>query len=289
MASKIITRKVVTDRHKMNLMIESYNSAMEVAEDCKKRSITNSHFDDKSTESFGSWEGVKTYDEALGYMKNGFQPTVEKLKEKVNPTRMGTGKRITFKNNIVGSAPVVPLAIMGVPNCMIDMKMKPIKCKVIDVYYDITCSSGTSSDKIIKNGQKLLGTILELEAKGYKFNLYAMQTYSDEGSADILTVKLKSSNQPLDLKRISFPLTHTAFFRVIGFDWYSRTPKGKYRAGYGMGLSYVLNKKEVDEMMSQAFGRNSMYIAGKEIMDKDEEYIRKVLLSGEDKHNQKRT
>jgi hypothetical protein len=274
--STIITKNITIGSRKRNVNVEFYNSAMDVYEDCKKRTITDSSFDDKSKASFGRWEGVETYDEALKYLRNGYQPTVNKLKEKLKVQDPGQ-KRISFTNNIVGSAPIVPLALKGVPNCMIDTRMKQIKCKVIDVYYDMTCSCGTDSDDIIANGQKMLGAILDLEHQGYRINLYAVQSYNDSSSSDILAVKIKSSNQPLDLKRMSFPLTHTAFFRVIGFDWYSRFPKGKYRSGYGHALGYELNDREMKEFATKMFGDNAIYIAGSKILSRDEEYIKEVL------------
>ena len=237
------------------VMVESYKSAMEVENDCKTRKITSNSFEDKSKDSFGDWEGVNSYEEALNLLKNGYQPTVEALK--------------------------VPLAMIGVPNNMVDMKMKPIKCKVLDIYYDMTCGAGTSSDRIIKNGQKFLGAIIDLEKQGYKFNLYAVQTYSSEESVDVLTVKIKSSNQPFDLKKMSFPLTHTAFFRVIGFDWYSKTPKGTYRPAYGRALGYRLNKEEQNIFAREVFGKGAIYISGSEISKYEEEHIKEVLLTNE--------
>ena len=280
-----VIREMVVDvtggrKKGMKVMVESYGSAMEVVEDCRKRKITDGCFEDMSQESMGSWRGVDSYDEALEYLHNGYQPTVDKLKSVANAKIYGTDKRMSFNNNIIGYAPVVPLAMKGVPNCMIDTQMKPIKTKVIDIYYDVTCSCGTDSETIIRNGQKVLGAIIELEKQGYRINLYAVQTYA-EGmrDVDVLTVKLKSSTQPLDLRRMSFPLTHTAFFRVIGFDWYSKTPKGVYRSGYGCALSYELDKDQVKEFAKQVWGDNAIYIAGKEIMNHDEEYIKEVFLN----------
>lgn len=265
------------------MMIESYDSAFEVSSDCEKRTITSNMFSDKSKETFGSWEGVKTYEEALGYMRNGYQPVVEELKTKIKCHKTGTGKRVSFQNNIVGYAPVVPLALKGVPNCMIDMRQKPIKCKVIDIYYDMTCSCGTDSEDIINAGSRMLGVLMELERQGYRFNIYAVQTYSDSKSCDMLTVRVKNSSQPLDLKRISFPLTHTAFFRVIGFDWYSRTPKGTYRSSYGHALSYEFSGETINEIIEECFGSNALYIAAKEIISKDEEYLKEVITNGNKK------
>ena len=275
--STIVSKNIKIGNKKRSVNVEFYDSAMDIYEDCKRRPITDSSFDDKSKKNdFGVWEGVNSYDEALNFLRNGYQPTVDKLKEKLNVRDPGQ-KRVSFTNNIVGSAPIVPLALKGVPNCMIDTRMKQIKCKVIDVYYDMTCSCGTKSSQIIENGQKMLGAILDLEHQGYKINLYAVQSYNDSNSSDILAIRIKSSNQPLDLKRMSFPLTHTAFFRVIGFDWYSRFPKGKYRSGYGHALGYELNDSELKEFASQMFGENSIYIAGSKILNKDEEHIKEVL------------
>lgn len=260
--------------------IEVYESANEMARDCKTRPMTSSSFEDKSRGRFDSWEGVKTYGEALELLANGYQPTVEAMRDKVKGKVMGEQKRMQFQNNVAGFAPIVPLALKGVPNSMIDMRIKPMKCKVIDIYYDMTCSCGTKSEQIIANGQKLLGVILDLEKQGYRFNIYGMQTYTDSESADIVAVRIKSAKQPLDLKRISFPLTHTAFFRVIGFDWYSKTPKGHYRRGYGCGLGYTIrDDKNLQDFAHELLGKNAVFFFGERIMHKGEEYLKEVILN----------
>ena len=274
-----ITEKNITidKRVKMKVMCESYRSASEVVADCEKRNITDSNFEDVKSQTNWKWRGVKSYEDAMDLMKHGYQPTVDKLKEQLKISRQGTGKRISFENNIVGANPIVPLAMMGVPNCMIDMKMKPIKCKVIDVYYDMTMSCMVGPEEIIANGQKLLGVILELERSGYRFNLYGVQTYSDDGDVDMLAVKVKSASQPIDLKRMSFPLTHVGFFRVIGFDWYSKTPRGKYRGGYGRGLGYRLDEKQIKVFAKSMFGDNAIYISAAKMSEKDSEHLKGVL------------
>ena len=104
----------------------------------------------------------------------------------------------------------------------------------------MTASYSTKSESIINAGVKLLSAIVELEQQGYRFNLYAVQNYYSYGKGYILKVKVKDAMQPLDLKRVSFPLTHTGFFRVIGFDWYSKCPEAKYISGYGHSLDCIL-------------------------------------------------
>lgn len=280
--SRITETKINLKGKPYRLMTEYYNNSAEMVNDLRKRPLTNSAFEDKSTETFGAWHGCKTYEECLEYLRNGYQPVVDTLKAAVKPAV--TNKRITFQNNIVGGNPVVPLALMGVPNCMIDTRIKPIKAKVLDVYYDITCSSSTESEDIIEAGQKLLAAILKLEQSGYRFNLYAVQTYSDNSSCDMLAIKVKSSDQPLDLKRMSYTLTHTSFFRVLGFDWYSRTPKGKYRgSGYGRNFAdnFDYDGKKLDAWAKQFFGSNTIFLSAmvmnRNYRHRKDEYINMMI------------
>lgn len=277
--------KFSTSKHKnFKLHMECFNNASEVADTCSKREITDHCFHDKRTDSYDDWDGVKSYDEALDLLRFGYQPVVDATKMVLRSTLKGEGKRFKFENDVHGFAPIVPLALKGVPNSMIGMKMKPIKAKVIDVYYDAGFSCGVSSDDIIKTGQKMLEVIVGLEKQGYRFNLFVVQGYTEDHDGDMLVVKVKSAEQPVDLKRISFPLAHTGFFRVIGFDWYSKVPNGKYRIGYGKAMSYTLNNDECQEMAQQLFGKNAIYFAGKNILYKDKEYIEEVITNGKCKN-----
>lgn len=263
---------------KFKVNIESYTSAQEVVQDFQNREVRHSNYDMKNESYSKDWDGVDSYNEALELMRLGYQPTVDSLQGTLKANKLGMGKRISFENNVHGFAPIVPLALKGVPNSMVNMTMKPIKCKVINVYYDMGVNSLTSSEEIIKAGQKLLGTIIELEKQGYRFNLYAIQAFSGEKDADILCVKVKSSDKPIDLKRISFPLTHPAFFRVIGFDWQGRSPITKYRGeGRGRALTSEIDDSLAKEFAEQAFGDNAVYLSCRSIKRRNEQYIKEVL------------
>ena len=267
------------------IMCERYNSAAEAVADCKTRKITDRAFHDMADGKLGGhdtdWCGVDSYEQALEYLEKGYQPVVDQLKSAIKADLTGNGKRISFRNDIVGYAPVVPLAIMGVPNAMVNSHMKQIKAKVVDVYYDGVFGCGVSSGNIIKTGSKVIVVILQLEQQGYRFNLYQVQSYSNSESCDMMTVKLKDAAQPVDLKRISFPLTHTGFFRVIGFDWYSKTPKGKYRFCYGHAIGYEDSvKSKLPVMFKEMFGENAVFVSGAELLQKEErgeEYLKEIF------------
>lgn len=264
------------------VMYEMFNSTNEVVETGSRRSVTDRSFHDMRDGKLGgerpSWCGVDSFEEAEQLMRDGYQPTVDKMKAGIKANVQGQGKRISFFNDVVGYAPVVPLALQGVPTSMQNSYMKPIKAKVLNIYYDMTASCSTSSKEIIEAGQKLLGAIMELEMQGYKFNLYAIQSYySSSQGADILCTKIKNSNTPLDLKRMSFALTHTSYFRVIGFDWYSRCPKATYRSGYGHALGYDYDEKQMQEGFREIFGEQSVVFSCNKIIGQDAEHLKEVM------------
>ena len=176
---------------------------------------------------------------------------------------------------------VVKRHFPGLPKSMVNNVIKPIKIKVIDLYYDMTASCMTESDEIIDAGEKMLGVILAMEAAGYRFNLYTTQNYYDSGNGcDMVCVKVKSANQPFDLKRMSFPVAHTAFFRGIGFEWYSKFPIGRYRFGYGHSIFRDKEREEVQEEYRRLFGDNIFCFSATDIIkegDEADEYIRRIL------------
>lgn len=271
---------------KFTAVVESFSSAQEVVDTSAKRDITDSEFHNMHDSNEikrinrNGGTGVNSFAEAEELMRTGYQPTVDRMKKGIKANLQGQGKRFSFRNDVVGFQPIIPNAIMGLPNSIINGYMKPIKSKVLNIYYDMTASWTTSSEDIIKAGQKVLSAIMELEMQGYKFNLHAIQSYYDHSNkAYILCTKIKSANTPMDLKRISFPLTHTAYFRVIGWDWYSRCPQAKYIDGYGCGLGYRFSNEELTSCFEEIFKEKCVYFSASNIVRTDKDSIKEVLTS----------
>ena len=280
-------KKCNVNGKRITVNAEVFNSADECVKVCHSRQMTDSSFHDmpREADSNRDWYGAG-YEETMNLLKNGYQPTVEALRGVFRATVAGEGKRFKFQNAPVGFAPVVPLALMGVPNSMLDMRMKPIKAKVVDVFMDMTCSCGTSSEQIMEASKKILSAVIELEKQGYRFNLYSCSGYFDSSTGDAVCVKVKSAEQPLDLKRVSFPMAHTSFFRVVGFDWYSKFPIGKYRCGYGHA-AYFEFKKNTKELYQQIFGKkNIVFFSVQELVnnDNDVKSIKEELENGNSKN-----
>lgn len=263
-----------------HLNVEIYNNAQEIASDLLIRKRTSNKFksDEYSNKRFVGASREETY----SMLKTGYQPVVDALKTKI---KMNTNaKRFRTYNDVAGFQPIIPNAIMGLPNSMINSRMTPIKTKVIDVYYDMTCSAMTESDDLIKAGQKMFGVIMELEAQGYRFNLFCTQSYySASEGCDMLCLKVKSANQPMDLKRMSFPIAHTAFFRGLGFEWYSKFPQGTYRDSYGQAIAYSKTQSEIQNEYRKFFGNNVFFFAATTLIQKNnkaDDYVKEVLTNG---------
>jgi hypothetical protein len=288
----VTNRKVDIKEFNHIMNIEKFDSANELVKTCLERKYRSEFGTDTlngDRDGDKSWTGCKDIKTALDLLSNGWSENVAKLTSKMNGvTQKVDGKRITFRNDVVGFNPIVPLAIMGVPESMLNSKMKPIKTKVIDVYYDTTVSCGNSPEQIMANGMKVMETVINLEQSGYRVRLSAMQGYTDRNSSDILIVGVKSEYQPLDIKRIMFPLMHPAMFRLVGFGWYERCPTSKYRGGYGHGFAYDFNESQMDSIVKAAFGKTAIYISGKFIQDKSQEHIERQL-KGESSNDKSQT
>lgn len=263
--------------------VELFDSAQELVKVNRERphrhqDDTIRHFDHKE-----SWAGVGSYEEAEKLLADGWEENIDKLKNGLKNVGVGSGKRVTFQNSVVGFAPVVPLALQNVPNCMINTRIKPIKAKVINLYYDITVSGATNKAKVFENGQRIMQAVLNLESQGYRVRLNAVQGYcgnNHEQDGDILVVKVKSENQPIDLKRIMFPFTHVSMFRVIGFAWYERSPISYSRHCYGKAMAHQYDRETCNEHFKEMFGKNAVYISGT-AMKSDVSEIEKQLKGGE--------
>ena len=93
----------------------------------------------------------------------------------------------------------------------------------------------------------------------------------------MLKIKVKDSAQPIDLKRMSFPLTHTGFFRVIGFDWYSKCPDAKYISCYGHSLDNDFSNETMQKTAKEIFGNNAVWFGCTKIIKESDKYVKEVL------------
>lgn len=256
---------------------EIYNSVTAFSNDLAYRSLIIPKYDIGriASQIYGDWTGVNCYEEALDLLNKGYKPALDELK-KTMKEHLVDAPRVAFSNEVVGFAPVVPLVLNGVPKCMAGSCIKR-NGKVLDIYYDNTMPCGVTKEEMIDAGNALLKVLIKLEKQGYKFNLYAVESYcgrehhmfgNDTKTADVLCIKLKGSDRPMDIRRISFPLTHPAFFRVIGFDWQGKSPITRdIGLDRGTSMYHHYTAQEQMAIAKSLFGPRAIYISANYVKD----------------------
>lgn len=259
---KRIDKKIENRMYKCEL----FDSVLEMAEINGRRMVTDAWKDNCLKGVNSEWSGVTSKEEAYSLLKNGWEEATKKINKEVCDFSKNSGqKRTEFFNNVMGFQPVVPLSLLNVPNCMIDSRSRTIKTKVLRIVYDISASSGVTSDQMLSAGKNLVETIINLENNGYRCELYVIDSYCDtdnyEKKIDICAIKIKDANQMLNLRKMMFPMAHSAQLRVVGFDWQDKTPIAHYISGRGKPFYVATNKYGVPKSdLKQVFGENTVYL-----------------------------
>lgn len=257
---------------------EVFSSMAELVETCKTRPIKDNDFQDMAKKSYGSFEGVGSYAEALDLLRNGWDKYLQATKRAINDVgKCLYEKRLSFTQGVEGFMPIVPLALNRVPNAMVTAYYKPMKTRVVRLYFDCGLSAGYDEEEFVRNGQNLLKVVTKLEQQGYRVELNVCNCYAGSNDKVKMVVQnVKPASQLLDLKRVSFPLMHPAMLRVFGFDWYSKFPNTEYFGGYGKPL-YNKYGESTGKIYKELFGDSSVCLAGAEIVEMDEKEIEDLI------------
>lgn len=214
--------------------IEWFNSPAEMVRALESRK-TNSVFakrDGLASEYKGAGMPAIDLQEAKERFMYGDMDTMKKVDnfQKRQAIKGGTVQKKVLRSSVCGFAPVVPHAIMGLPNAMLSFKNQPTSAKIIDIYVNCAYSYGTTEDDIIQTGLTITKIIRNYELNNIRVNLYAgfsvyeMNKYKAQTIG--LSVKLKDSSAPLNMLKVVFPLIHPAFLRRIYFRYIETTEKG---------------------------------------------------------------
>lgn len=147
-------------------------------------------------------------------------------------------------NDVVGFMPIVPMAIMNLPVCMINTRQTTKKQKVVKFLIDRTFNCNVNSDDAIRYFSKVLARISVLEKNGYRCRIEMLQTYTRSDwsrTKAMFSMLVKSENQLFDIKRMAFPIAHTSMFRTFGFAWENSLPidyRSYHQSGLGNGCMY---------------------------------------------------
>lgn len=262
--------------------VESFDSVLEFERIVGQRQVSEDwkeeykYENDERISSKSNWYGVSSKKEAYDLLKNGWQIGTEKALGKLQELRNSSREKTTFKNDVVGFCPNVPLSLMNVPNSMINVSKRSVKNKVLNIVYFNSVSWTVKGGDMIKAGVNVVNALLDVEKSGYRVNLNVATAYC-ERKAYVSMVNVKSANQSLNLLKMMFPLANPAWLRVIGFDWLYKS-KAPYMDGNGIPIYRYMEKNGLDikDVEKLVFGDNTVYIDYK-MAEKGTEYVKEVL------------
>lgn len=224
-----------------------------------------------STEGSKSFCGTKNWEEAMKLFRDGYTEILPEIKagtaKGLKATQSVPRRRVS--TGVVGYAPHVPNAILGVPNSMIYSTKEIQKVKAVSIYYNVTSNAGTEASEFIKSGIAVLNLVNRLELSGYRVNLKCIFFFGEKHETyTFATVDIKDFREHLDLQKCCFPIAHPSMLRRFGFKWLETciglTETG-YRGGYGHSMDGSSNgdstKAERFLRDNKLIGNNDAYLS----------------------------
>lgn len=181
---------------------------------------------------------TKSYDEALELLKNGWSDMSKKLTTKLNNVKTQSGNVMKQKTvyDVQGFQCSVPMYLNGIPTNMISKKNVTVKQKVVTINKSISYSAGVKTNEIIDESLKALQIVKKLESMGIRVNLNICQYSSVKDFGFLIKIRVKSSNEKLNVSKLAFPMVHPSMLRRLIFNFIEKYPDitSKFLYGYGM-------------------------------------------------------
>lgn len=233
----------------VKLYHEAYENYKEFYDTLMKRqSGAHETLENIMDEHSASWVGVSSVSEATNLFLNGWEKPLEKMKVQIDKELKTLENKRCSKtfNNVCGFVPIIPNALMHLPNAMVDTRVEKVKSKVLRFCIMIDRVSSADTDEIIRKMSKQLAYIATLERSGkYRCRLevffVAFGGLNINGSkySTSCSVLVKSENQLFDTKRLCYPVINPSMLRLLMFGWNESLPmpNNDYRV-YGYGTSF---------------------------------------------------
>lgn len=172
-----------------------------------------------SNKSDSYFSKTSSFEEAINLFTDGWTSMSTEINNKLS---VGHGAMVNERAmqrvlSVQGFQPVVPLYLSGVPQNMVSTRFKVMKKKVITIDKDVCYSAGVSSNRIVEESVKSLAIVKKLESQNYRVNLnivFCPETYEKRFC---FKIRIKSSNERLNVGKMSFPLVHPSMLRRLLF------------------------------------------------------------------------
>ena len=137
-----------------------------------------------------------------------------------------TFKRTTVRD-VAGGVPLIPLHLIGVPDCMLNSVKKQTQQKIIKIGINVGRSYKVNPDTIMNRGKALLACIDKLEELGYSCELWAVWRNTDKQGRyhGNIAVCIKNAGESYSPANVAFAVCSGAFQKRLCWRMIESDPK----------------------------------------------------------------
>lgn len=223
--------------------------------------------------------GTKSFDEAIGLARNGWNDPVANMKELTRSKSLNAIERVGLKpsrpaNAYIGGSPNVARAIIGLPRDMRRVTFEEKKLPGVTIVYEAAANCGYDTKAFEEHGTRFLALVNVLEASGVPTRAIVSATISDLGSGlRGCEVVIKDFGKPLNIKKAAFYMANASFLRRLVLSWIETSPLVK-RYSHGYGFPVTNEREHMDACRSEAVKRGERWYSFDDFWS-DDDVVRK--------------
>jgi hypothetical protein len=223
------------------IIYEKFSSIRRLLEDLDRR--PNNEIMRKERESDKAdpkdWYKTRNYAHAKKLIVEGYTEILKSLTSFIYKNTKffkQASNKSSIMEDVLGSAPIIPNYLKGLPNNMFYRKPNSRKIKTLEIIYNMGANCGHDGIEWVKAGAALLSVIKFLERKGITVKLECIFMSANRYDEYIIgSVPLKDYKDRLDLQKLCFPLANPSMFRRFGFKFLETCPEMTKNFSFGYG------------------------------------------------------
>lgn len=166
------------------------------------------------------WFGSKNYETAERLAREGWPDGLKSMARNVSAlsaiASVASGPSLFY--DVAGSYPMAALAAAGLPESMVNFapiseRVRPI----VRLMIPVMASGSYESEAFLNYGSGLVAIIDNLESNNFRVELTTFIAAERDKEKCLLSVRIKEAQEPVNLDKLSFCLSHVSYFRRIGF------------------------------------------------------------------------
>lgn len=176
-----------------------------------------------------------------------------------------TERKTTRRYDVAGGAVHVGRYLDGSPECMVSVRRESRRSPIVHIAVDVSVLCSVPKEEHMRIGCLIAEAVRGLEKSRYQVKLDIITStvfrHGKKNEPAILVHNVKKEGQPMNMRRMLFPLVDTAYFRGLGFAWIERLQCAEsYDCGLGGRLEYVYDEKERRELYDRAVGKDAVML-----------------------------